>query len=92
MNCNLWMYKRKLLGKVFVTLLELHLSISALFSFSVLGALSTWIKPQTTADAEQIRVLVTVPQWQAAHCSSLSGLSLGHSESTSTGVQTEKRH
>lgn len=48
-------------------------------------------KPQTAADAEQIRTLVTVPQWQAARCSSLAGLSSGRSESTSTGAQTAKR-
>lgn len=34
-NYNLWMHLRKLLGKVFVTLLQLHLSISALFPFNL---------------------------------------------------------
>lgn len=75
---------RKLLSEVFVTLLQL-------FPFGVLGPLSTRLKPQTTADGEQIQTLVTVPQWQATHCSSLAGHALGHSESTSTGAQTEKR-
>lgn len=61
------------------------------FSVGVLETISPNEKPQTAAEAEQIRILVTVPQWQAAHCSSLAGLSSGRSESTSTGVQTAKR-
>lgn len=48
-------------------------------------------EPQTAADAVQTRARVSLPRWRAARCSSLSGLSLGRSGSTSTEVQTGKK-
>lgn len=82
--------------ELLVSLLQLCLSISAPFFFFFFrrrtgNSISLNDEPQTAADAEQIRTLVTVPQWQAARCSSLAGLSSGRSESTSTGAQTAKR-
>lgn len=57
--------------------------------------LSCWTscQPEKSHKPQQMSgwVLVTVPRWLAAHCSSLSGPSLGRSESTSTGARTEKR-
>lgn len=61
------------------------------FPSKILEAPSTRVKPQTTTDAEQILVSATVPQREAAHCSFLSGLSLGRNVSASTGVQTVKK-